>query len=371
MPELWLSYGAADVVLDIKAENLHTLDNAKFKKLGEEIIEQQIASIPLEDMHIIALGKSKSIAKIISSILRQARENGIRSVLAESLPKDHSSLSTRIENSSLSLSKQTAEYILERGNNAKTLFISSTKVDPIFGFGGVPTVILHEFLKDKMTEAYSSRTTNLPSPGIRPAALDIAIDVCKNMTAKCIQVIPTNEGIDSIFIGSVSEAFEDSIKRMEYLMSDDYNNIKSMIVGADKDSNSHLTLSDSLNYLWNSVHILKNNGYGILIAENKKGLGSDALERLAEGRMTLEDSYKSTEYMEGLEHLIFISELKEKYRLGVLSSLPRYYLHSRFGFEPFSRSADLLERLLEINGKNHKVLVIPDPNLALFKHIGN
>ncbi|MEP6575142.1 MAG: hypothetical protein ABJB85_01775 [Nitrososphaerota archaeon] len=370
MPELWLNYGSADVVLDIKVENLNTLDNAKFKKLEEEVIDQQIASIPLENMKILALGKSKSIARIITLLLSHAKKKGISNVLPESLPKDHSSLSKNMEGNSLSISKQTAEYILERGNDSKTLFVSCTRVNPMFGFGGVPTIILREFLRDKMTEAYCSRITNLPSPGTRPAALDIAMDVCKNMNAMCIQVISTMAGIDSLFFGSVSEAFEESMRRMEYLMSDDYRNIHSMIIGADNDSDSHLTLSDSLNYLWNSVHILKNKGYGILIAENRKGLGSDALERLAEGRMSLEDSSSAKEYIEGLEHLTFINELKEKYHLGVLSSLPHYYLRSRFGFEPFSRSEVLLERLLDINGKNQKILVIPDPNLALFKHVG-
>jgi hypothetical protein len=86
--------------------------------------------------------------------------------------------------------------------------------------------------------------------------------------------------------------------------------------------------------------------------------------------MSLEDSSSVSEYIEGLEHLTFISELKEKYHLGVLSSLPHYYLRSRFGFEPFSRSEVILEKLLDINGKNHKILVIPDPNMALFKYVG-
>ena len=369
MPELWLNYGSADVVLDIKAENLNILDNAKFKKLEEEIIDQKIASIPLENMKILAFGKSKSIARIVSLLLIQAKKKGLNN-FPESLPKDHSSLSKNIEGNSLSIGKQTAEYILERGNDSKTLFVSCTRVNPLFGFGGVPTTILHEFLRDKMTEAYCSRITNLPSPGTRPPSLDIAMDVCKNMNAKCIQVISTMNGIDSLFFGSVTEAFEESIKRIEYLLSDDYSNINSMIIGADNDSDSHLTLSDSLNYLWNSVHILKNKGYGIVIAENRKGLGSDALERLAEGRLSLEDSSSATEYIEGLEHLTFINELKEKYHLGVLSSLPHYYLRSRFGFEPFSRSEVILERLLDMNGKNHKILVIPDPNLALFKILG-
>src|SRR6476619_2071252 len=135
-----------------------------------------------------------------------------------------------MEGNSLSISKQTAEYILERGNDSKTLFVSCTRVNPIFGFGGVPTSILREFLRDKMTEAYCSITTNLHSPGTMPAALDIAIDVCKNMNAKCIQVISTMAGIDSLFFGSVSEAFEESIKRIEYLLSDEYSNINSMII---------------------------------------------------------------------------------------------------------------------------------------------
>ena len=76
MPELWLNYGSADVVLDVKVENLNTLDNAKFKKLEEEIIDQQIASIPLENTKILALGKSKSIARIISLLLSHAKKKG-------------------------------------------------------------------------------------------------------------------------------------------------------------------------------------------------------------------------------------------------------------------------------------------------------
>ena len=55
-------------------------------------------------------------------------------------------------------------------------------------------------------------------------------------------------------------------------MSGDYSNINSMIIGADNDSDSHLTLSDSLNHLWNSVHISRTRDMEYLVQKIEKDL---------------------------------------------------------------------------------------------------
>ena len=88
-------------------------------------------------------------------------------------------------------------------------------------------------------------------------------------------------------------------------------NTRSMIICADRDTDSYLHLSDSLKNLWNCVHILKDGGSGILFSENRNGLGSVALQRFAEGRLAFEDVYNNDVYVEGMEHLMFINELKK------------------------------------------------------------
>lgn len=368
MPELWLSYGAGDVVLDIKVENLNEFENQKFNNLEDQDLAQQLNSLPLEDMRIFAVEGSTSVARVISTLLMLARKSTVSNIPIECFPKDYSLLSKRLERERLAVSKDTKSGILERANDPKTVFISTLKLDPIFGFDGVPTKLLRECLKDKMAEAYNSRTTNAPCPGVNSVPLQIALDVCKNMSAKSIQVITSNRTIDSVFTGTVIESLENGKKRIESLYSADYYNTRSMIISADRDADSHLHLADSLKNLWNCVHILKIGGIGILLAENRNGFGSIALQRLAEGRLTFDEVYSTVEYIDGMEHLMFINELKEKYKLGILSSLPHYYLSSKLGFQTFSKTQDALAKLLELNGKAHKILVIPDPNLALLNY---
>jgi hypothetical protein len=371
MPELWLTYGARDIVLDIKVENLNELENSRFNDLQDEYLVQQTESISLEGVRIFAAEGSKSVARIISGFLSLARKNSISDVSIECFPEDYSLLSNRLDGERLEKVKDTNVEILERANDPKTVFISTVKLDPVFGFSGIPTTLLRKCSKDKMREAFDSRTTNLPNPAVNSPPLQVALDFCKNMSAKSIHVTSSNTSIDSLFAGGLLESFQNGIRRIESLCCDDYNSTRSMIICADRDNDSYLHLSNSLKNLWNCVHILKDGGSGILFSENRNGLGSVALQRFTEGRLAFEDVYNNEVYVEGMEDLMFINELKQKYRLGILSSLPHYFLSSKFGFHTFTRSHDALAKLLEINGKAHKILVISDPNLALFNFTSN
>jgi hypothetical protein len=365
MPELWLTYGERDVVLDIKVENLNEFRNSKFNNIQDQDLAQQIEITSLDNLRIFAAEGSRSVARIISIILNSARKNSISSLPIECFPEDYPLLSKTLEGETLGIVKDTDE-LLNRTNDSKTVFVSTVKADPLFGFRGIPTKLLRKCSNEKMSEAFASRKTNLPNPGLCSPPLQLALDFCKNMCAQSLHVINSNFGIDSLFAGSIVESFRSGMNKIESLGSDGYYNTRSMIICGDRDSDSHLQLSDSLRNLWNCVHVLKNGGFGILLSENKNGLGSVALQRFTEGKLGFEDVYNNDAYLEGLEHLMFMNELREKYRLGILSSLPHYYLDSKFGFQTFSKSRDAVAKLLELNGKTHKILVISDPNLALF-----
>jgi hypothetical protein len=64
---------------------------------------------------------------------------------------------------------------------------------------------------------------------------------------------------------------------------------------------------------------------------------------------------------------MFINELKEKYSMSIVSSLPKYYLEEIFGFKMFSNIQEAAEKILDINGKSHRISIIQDPNIAIFK----
>jgi hypothetical protein len=105
----------------------------------------------------------------------------------------------------------------------------------------------------------------------------------------------------------------------------------------------------------------------VLIAENKQGIGGGALQMFIEGKLNMEEARRSTSYIDGLEHLFFIEALKQKYELGILSTIPRYYLKTLLGFTTYNGTKDILQDLLTKYGKNNKVLAVSDGDLILLK----
>ncbi|MDW0172044.1 MAG: hypothetical protein QOK57_09530, partial [Nitrososphaeraceae archaeon] len=57
-----------------------------------------------------------------------------------------------------------------------------------------------------------------------------------------------------------------------------------------------------------------------------------------------------------------------KFTISILSSLPKYYLKETFGFKIFSNIQEAADKILEMNGKSHKISIAIDPNIAIFKN---
>ena len=77
--------------------------------------------------------------------------------------------------------------------------------------------------------------------------------------------------------------------------------------------------------------------------------------------------HQQSEYVEGLEHLIYIEELLQKYELGIVSTLPQYYLKTKLGIKTYGSVKNMIEELLSKYGKNHKVLVVSDPDVLILR----
>jgi hypothetical protein len=217
-----------------------------------------------------------------------------------------------------------------------------------------------------MNEAFQSRIDNFPHPGVTGPPIEIANKTCEGMNAMSIEIISNNNGINNFFYGEILHSFNSAIKKLDNLVIENEQELKSLIVGTNIDTNSSLTLSSSLDLLWNSVNVLRRNAIVVIISENNKGFGVKAIEKFAYGEIKLED-YKNSTYLEGLEHIMFINELKEKYNMAILSSLPKYYLKEIFGLRLFSNIQEAADKILEMNGKSHRISIIQDPNIAIFK----
>jgi hypothetical protein len=366
MPELWLNYGSTDIIVDLRVENLSLIENSKFDMCGNENLNQKIESIPITyDTTLVPLDGSNSTVQLTSKLISLAESKGI-SLSIETIPRVRRQLSNKIQTQNISLIETNNDHFQELTNEKGTIFISKANIDPFFGYSGTPTNLLREFEQDKMNQAFHSRVDDLPHPGDKCAPIETANKFCESMEAMSIEIISNNSGINDFFYGQIFQSFQNATNKLNYLSIENQQELKSLILGTNIDSNSSSTLSSTLNLLWNSIKVLKRNAIVVIISENNKGFGSKAIEKFAYGEIKLED-YENSNYIEGLEHLMFINELREKYSMAILSSLPKYYLKEIFGFKIFSNIQEAAENILDMNGKSHRISIIQDPNIAIFK----
>ncbi|HJU79832.1 MAG TPA: hypothetical protein VJ599_09750 [Nitrososphaeraceae archaeon] len=366
MPELWLNYGSTDIIVDLKVENLSLIENSNFDILNDEILDQEIESIQIEDNStIVPLDASNSTVQIVSRLIALAEARGIK-ISIESILKTRKQLANKLQSQSICTIEKNDEHFQNLIREKNTLFVSKTHIDPLFGYSGTPVTLIREIEQDKMNEAFQARIDDLPHPATIGPPIEVANKISEGMNAKSIEIVSNNSGINNIYYGEILESFQNAIKKLENLTIENEQELKSLIVGTNTDTNSSSTLSGSLNLLWNSVNALKRNAIVVMVSENHKGFGAKAIEKFAYGEIKLED-YKNSTYLEGLEHIMFINQLREKYNIAILSSLPKYYLKEIFGLKVFSNIQEAAERILEMNGKSHKISIIQDPNIALFK----
>ena len=93
-------------------------------------------------------------------------------------------------------------------------------------------------------------------------------------------------------------------------------------------------------------------------------MGSVALQKYVEGRLGDGEINRSS-YIDGLEHLLYLNELKPKFALSLVSALPKYYANSKLGFSRYSSMKEALNAATSKYGKSTKSTVISDPDITI------
>lgn len=371
MPEIWLRYGTTDVVLDIKFENLAKQISSTFQvPLKQEDVKTAItSSVPLTDkMLFLGLSGSKAAAKIIMMLAEEAHTRGF-SFTIDAPHKIASTLRANLTGiETISINRISYQSLNERmAKFQSTIIVSSVAYDPLFGFAGAPTTLLRNLLADQMAEAFKARKDNRPAPGVEGDPLKIATSAVESIPAAIsIELVANVDNVVGIHIGSIKEAFDKAIAQLQSISTVEAEPVKCAIMSASDEASTHSTLASALNSLWNSIHIVKEGGTAILLAETREGVGGGALQMFIEGRLKPEQLHLSP-YIDGLEHLLFMEQLRLKYEMGLVSTLPHYYAKTKLGFTTYSGTKDILQKLQEKHGKNFRTLVLSNADMTLLK----
>jgi len=353
MPEIWLNYGSTEVALDIKAENLEEKIDVEGKTLSDSEIKSKLKSLDIsKPTEFVVLNMSESIKKILSTIFEIYEQKSIpkptiladrkiMNVIKNYLP-EHSSIS---------------EFSNVENSNSKLVFIGEMEFDGLFGYETISTRLLKKFGTELMLSAYEKRKGDLPSPGQNVESFQTARKFSDKFDILAIEIIANSSGMYDLSVGhpsttsSISKSFGTNAAK-------DIGKHKTMIISTGKESSNN-SLSKSLSSLWNCSDAIKNDGFAILIAECKLGIGSDGIQSFIDGRMNMDRLKKPSQYIDGMENLLYITEIQKKFQLGLLSILPTHYT-KKLNMIPFDGIKQVMDYVLKNQGQNQKVEVIYD-----------
>lgn len=362
MPEIWLSYGPTDVVLDVKAENLEKQIVSGGVSLADSEIISKLESLDMsKPTEFVIMDNSKNIPKIISSLVDICTKKALpKPKFLVDKPNLHS-IKNIFTNHEMSIS----EFDSAQFSNANLVFINEMEFDGLFGYETVSTKLLRRFGKDNMLEAYEKREGSLPMPGYELQTMQVAKKFTDGFEISSIEVAANQTGIIDIATGHPSSTFLLS-KSLSSTATQESEKHRIAIVSTGKEA-SNETLSRSLLSIWNCYGAIKDEGLAILLAECKGGLGSEAIQQFVEGRINLDKLKNPSRYVDRMEDLLFLTEIRKKFGIGIVSILPYLYTKEKLGMIPFSGAKETLDYVLKTYGDRQKVTIISDGSHVLLR----
>ena len=359
MPEIWLNYGATNVVLDIRAENLDQQLESKGNFLNDLEIGEKLDGLDIsKPIELVVLNNSDSVKRTIKAIFEKFEQKSVQkpriltdkkmvNLIKEYLPEGSSvaEFSDEISNSSL-------------------VFVGEMEFDGLFGFETIATRLIKKFGKESMLSAYEKRKENLPVPGQETENIKIAQNFADGFEITAIEIAANSKGIVDLSVGHPTSTMSIS----KSLLASAENTVekhRTLMISTGKDT-SNDTLGRSLTTLWNCNKAIKDNGLGILLAECTNGIGSEAIQQYLEGRMSLDRLKKPAKYVNGMEDLLFLTEIQKRFQVGIVSILPEFYL-KKLNIISFAGIKRAMDHILKSQGINQKVAVVSDGARILLK----
>ncbi|HWP78534.1 MAG TPA: transcriptional regulator [Candidatus Nitrosotenuis sp.] len=352
MPEIWLNYGITDIVLDIKAENLDQKIEFDAKTLDDVAISERLGSIDLtKPLTLVVLNYTVAVKKTLDTIFAKCTE--------KSLPRPKIFADKNIMNViKATLPPESQVFAFEGIENVapNLVFVGEMEFDGLFGFDTIATKLLRRFGKDQLLSAYEKRQGNLPNPGIQTQSLDVAKNFANSFEISAIEIVAGHKGIVDLSVGHPSNTL--SVSQTMASFTKTIEKHRTLLISTGKDS-SNDTLAKSLGSLWNCYTAIKDEGLALLLGECKAGIGSEAIRQYIEGRLSIERLQKPAKYVEGMEDLLYLTEVQKKMQIGIVSVLPEFYI-KKLNMKLFDGVKETLEYVLKHQGARQKISIVPD-----------
>ena len=96
------------------------------------------------------------------------------------------------------------------------------------------------------------------------------------------------------------------------------------------------------------------------------GLGSETFQKLIDGRITPEKIKNASKYEDGMENVLYLSEIQKTIQIALISILPELYA-KKLGMIPIYGVKKSMDYILKNQGPRQKVQVIEDGARTLLR----
>jgi len=358
MPEIWLPYGTVEVPLKIKAENLGKIHTPNTKPLDENSIKSRIKELELKGNTLIFVSEADEVsASLIKAVVNTSTDSGKTASISVGVERSlHSWVKKVCEGLNVKIEVFTAEKASEEVQQYDTrLLISRVSFNPLFGFLGGPVTLLKTLRPNFIAEAFKRAQSDEPRPGEETEASFYAYSEAERLQMLGLEYISINEVLVDIAVGDLIEAHKQISQTLLDLCKISLSNPPEAIIASVGSRKPASTLASALNTLWNITKPLDNTTV-VFFAECINGLGSEAL-RVAATR-DIERYLSQTNYIEGLESILYLKWLMKKTKPALLSTLPKHYVN-RLGFDYLRSASDALPYILKQKGSRVKIHIFP------------
>jgi len=350
--EIWIPYGEVESLVTLKAENLgETLDIPPESHLDEITINllERIKDVE----RVVVCDTKPSTVKVVKAI---AAKSEVR-FLAPA-PKKVEAEATELRGRVEALEPPTESLPGHRGMKAsrtltltpKKLVLATGEPDPLVGYLDARAALALRAVDGTRKLAYDKRDGDEPRPLKDTPSHDALVEVVGGLPGLIYATIVTRGGQPySVIEGGTAEA-------RGSFATPDVPRAKGVVIGAGGRGHDE-TLSHSIRLAVGAVNAARSGGEVIIVAECKEGLGSTALEMFCSGRIT-DGFIKKGAYVEGLEEIHYVTQLRDNYSVTLLSTLPELYASGRLKFRTARGSGEALNKAFGVIGKTAKLNVV-------------
>jgi hypothetical protein len=353
--EIWVPYGDVESLLTLQAENLGELVDPAPEGHAEELA--QILKERTKGFERLIICDSKpATLKLLKALAPHIPQDGALKLNAPSPKSVEDGVPglkgrlTKLSPASVAFASGGAEVKLPQElAQGKNFFLATGEPDPLFGYSDARVAAALSYLVGARRVAYDAREGDAPAFLQETKAYATLVSLLDGARESSYVTLITKGGEPvSMVDGGAKDA-------KGHFFQQQLNPAKGIAVGAGGRGYDD-TFSSLLRLAMGTLGAVRKGGDVLLIGECREGIGSDALQMQAQGRIS-EASLRRGFYADGMEEIGYLKRLKDDYSVTLLSSLPDLYASGRFKFRAAKSAGEALQKVFSSAGRGAKLHV--------------